>query len=67
MPVGSKSGLYPAAIVLQCRKNGPKTRENFMIKLIGLLDRRDDLTLEQFSHHWRTTHRELALRLVRPD
>jgi uncharacterized protein (TIGR02118 family) len=37
-----------------------------MVKMIGLLDRRNDLTLQQFSHHWRTTHRELALRLVPP-
>jgi hypothetical protein len=37
-----------------------------MIKLFGLLMRRDDLTLEQFSRHWRTVHRELALRLVAP-
>lgn len=37
-----------------------------MVKMIALLDRRDDLTLEQFSHHWRTVHRELALRLVPP-
>lgn len=37
-----------------------------MIKLFGLLQRRRDLTLEQFSRHWSTVHRELALRLVAP-
>jgi hypothetical protein len=37
-----------------------------MLKLYGLLQRRPDLSLEQFSRHWRTVHRELALRLVAP-
>lgn len=37
-----------------------------MIKLFGLLRRRHDLSLEQFSRHWSTVHRELALRLVAP-
>lgn len=37
-----------------------------MLKLYGLLERRSDLTLAQFSEHWRTVHRELALRLVAP-
>ena len=37
-----------------------------MIKLFGLLQRRRDLTLEQFSRHWSTVHRELALRLIAP-
>ena len=37
-----------------------------MLKLYGLLQRRPDLSLEEFSHHWRTVHRELALRLVPP-
>ena len=37
-----------------------------MLKLYGLLARRPDLSLEEFSQHWRTVHRELALRLVAP-
>lgn len=37
-----------------------------MMKLISLLDRRPDLDLAAFSQYWRTTHRELALRLVAP-
>lgn len=37
-----------------------------MMKLISLLDRRPGLDLAGFSHYWRTTHRELALRLVAP-
>lgn len=37
-----------------------------MMKLISLLDRRPDIDLAAFSHHWRTIHRELALRLVAP-
>ncbi|MFV3073539.1 EthD domain-containing protein [Niveispirillum fermenti] len=37
-----------------------------MMKLISLLDRRPDIDLASFSHHWRTIHRELALRLVAP-
>jgi hypothetical protein len=36
------------------------------LKLIGLLTRRSDLTLAQFSHHWRTRHRDLSLLLIRP-
>jgi len=36
------------------------------LKLIGLLTRRPDLTLEQFSHHWRTRHRDLSLNLIAP-
>ena len=34
------------------------------LKLTSLIDRRADLDLEQFSLHWRTTHRALALRLI---
>src|SRR5262245_17203236 len=37
-----------------------------MLKLYGLIQRRADLTLAEFSRHWRTVHRELALRLVAP-
>ena len=37
-----------------------------MLKLYSLLQRRADLSLEDFSRHWRTVHRELALRLVAP-
>jgi hypothetical protein len=37
-----------------------------MLKLYGLIQRRADLTLADFSRHWRTVHRELALRLVAP-
>jgi len=37
-----------------------------LLKLYGLLERRADLSLEEFSQHWRTVHRELALRLVAP-
>ena len=33
------------------------------VKLIGLLQRRKDLSLAQFRQHWRTTHREEALKL----
>jgi hypothetical protein len=33
---------------------------------MSLIDRRVDLTLDAFSEHWRTVHRELALRLVAP-
>lgn len=36
------------------------------VKLIGLLRRRPDLTLDQYSQHWRTVHRELSLRLIAP-
>lgn len=35
-----------------------------MLRFFGLLDRRRDLDLAQFSKHWRTVHRSLALRLV---
>jgi uncharacterized protein (TIGR02118 family) len=34
------------------------------VKLIALVARRHDLDLAAFSHHWRTTHRKLILRLV---
>lgn len=34
------------------------------MKLMGLLNRREDLSLEQFSQHWRTTHRTEALKLT---
>jgi EthD domain len=37
-----------------------------VIKLWSPLKRRPELTLEQFAQHWRTIHRELALRLVPP-
>jgi len=37
-----------------------------MLKMVAFLDRRRDLTLEAYSEHWRTTHRELALDLVTP-
>ena len=37
-----------------------------MLKLTGILRRRMDSSLEAFSHHWRTAHRQLALRLVQP-
>lgn len=37
-----------------------------MLKLISPIDRRRDMDLEAFSNHWRTTHREAALRLVAP-
>ena len=37
-----------------------------MLKLYGLIQRRPDLSLDEFSRHWRTVHRELALRLVAP-
>lgn len=37
-----------------------------MLKLISPIQRRRDLDLEAFSRHWRTTHREMALRLVAP-
>jgi hypothetical protein len=37
-----------------------------LLKLYGLIQRRADLSLEEFSRHWRTVHRELALRLVAP-
>jgi hypothetical protein len=36
------------------------------LKLFGLLSRRPDLTLAQFSQHWRTRHRDLSLLLIRP-
>jgi hypothetical protein len=36
------------------------------LKLIGLLTRRSDLTLAQFSQHWRTRHRDLSLLLIKP-
>lgn len=36
------------------------------IKLLSLLTRRHDLSLDQFSQHWRTIHKDLALRLVEP-
>jgi hypothetical protein len=35
-------------------------------KLIGLLSRRRDITLEAFAQHWRTIHRDLSLRLIPP-
>jgi uncharacterized protein (TIGR02118 family) len=35
------------------------------VKLIALVARRHDLDLAAFSHHWRTTHRDLILRLVK--
>jgi hypothetical protein len=35
------------------------------VKLIALITRRRDLDLAAFSHHWRTTHRDLIMRLVR--
>lgn len=34
------------------------------VKLMGLLNRREDFTLEQFSKHWRTTHKIEALKLT---
>jgi uncharacterized protein (TIGR02118 family) len=34
-----------------------------MIKLFALLPKREDVTLEQFHEHWRTTHRDYALRM----
>lgn len=34
------------------------------MKLMGLLNRREDLSLEQFSDHWRTTHKVEALKLT---
>ncbi|MDA0339324.1 MAG: EthD domain-containing protein [Proteobacteria bacterium] len=36
------------------------------LKLIGLLHRRPDLSLAQFSDHWRTIHRDVSLRLIAP-
>jgi hypothetical protein len=36
------------------------------LKIIGLLSRRPDLTLRQFSQHWRTRHRDLSLLLIAP-
>ncbi|HLY54692.1 MAG TPA: EthD domain-containing protein [Stellaceae bacterium] len=36
------------------------------IKLFGLLDRRRGTDLAAFSQHWRTVHREEALKLVAP-
>jgi hypothetical protein len=36
-----------------------------MIKVIAALPRRADKTLEEFQHHWGTTHREHALALDR--
>lgn len=36
-----------------------------MIKFYALLTRRSDLTHEQFSEHWRTVHRELAVKIRR--
>jgi hypothetical protein len=36
------------------------------LNLIGLLLRRPDLTLGQFSQHWRTRHRDLSLLLIAP-
>lgn len=36
------------------------------VKLIGLLRRRPDLTLAEFSQHWGTVHRDLSLRLIAP-
>ena len=35
-------------------------------KCTATLKRRPDFDLEAFSQHWRTVHRELALRLVPP-
>lgn len=35
------------------------------IKLVGVLKRRDDLSLEQFSRHWLEVHGPLALRITR--
>lgn len=37
-----------------------------MLKLNSIISRRKDLDLAAFSQHWRTVHRELALRLVAP-
>lgn len=37
-----------------------------MLKLTAILNHRVDSSLEAFSHHWRTIHRPLALRLVEP-
>lgn len=37
-----------------------------MLKLNSVISRRKDLDLAAFSAHWRSTHRELALRLVPP-
>jgi EthD domain len=45
---------------------GGKRMSQEPLKLIGLLSRRPDLTLAQFSHHWRTRHRNLSLRLIAP-
>lgn len=36
------------------------------LKLVGLLRRRPDLSLSEFARHWRTHHRDLALRLIAP-
>src|SRR5690349_15883411 len=33
------------------------------VKLFGLLPRRPDISREEFQEHWRTVHRELALRI----
>ena len=39
------------------------TPESYL-RFLSFIDRRPDITLTQFSLHWRTVHRELALRLV---
>jgi hypothetical protein len=43
-----------------------RTMDREPLKLLGLLTRRPDLTLAQFSQHWRTRHRDLSLWLIRP-
>lgn len=35
-----------------------------MLKVMGLLQRRPEMQLDAFRLHWRTTHRDLALRLA---
>jgi hypothetical protein len=35
-----------------------------MLRFLSFIERRDDLDLAGFSRHWRTVHRELALRLA---
>lgn len=37
-----------------------------MLKLMGLLKHRRDSNLQAFADHWRTIHRDLALRLIGP-
>lgn len=36
-----------------------------LIIVFGLLDRRKDLTIDTFRHHWRTTHANEALKLTK--